>query len=195
MATKTVRVSDLTGKQIQQEQSSVRLIVEHPDYPEPIGLDVVPDEVLPHLSEENSRFIVVSFEDADNPNQQRYVMSFDDFERLFEAGDSTSVLQQVLTSQQAEREKQPRRGGRKQAAGRRERIDWSSSERAGEDHPGRISMAEKRYVKEHLDEVNARRRAKNQPEIDPSDPEMAQRYDLIPPTVEELEEGTTEHFT
>src|SRR3954451_22226573 len=119
MARVTVRVSDLTGQQIQDEQSSVRLIVEHPDYPEPIGLDVLPDEVLPHLNEENSRFIVVSIENPDNPNPQRYVMSFDDFERLFETGESTSVLQQARTSQQQEREgQQPRRRGRRQADGR-----------------------------------------------------------------------------
>ena len=130
-------------------------------------------------------------------------MSFDDFEQLFQTGESTSVLQQALTSQEQERERQPRGRGRKQDGDRRrqqrpearQRVDYASPEHAGEDHPGRISQAEKRYVKEHLDEVNARRRAKNQREIDPSDPEMAERYDLIPPTIEELEEGTTEHFT
>ena len=55
MATKTVRVSDLSGQQIPDDDQGARLIVEHPDYQEPIGLDVVPDEVQQHLSDENSR--------------------------------------------------------------------------------------------------------------------------------------------
>src|SRR5215212_8317535 len=100
MARITVKVSDLTGRQIRDEESGARLIVEHPDYPEPVGLDVLPDEVLPHLNEENSRFVVVSLEDPDNPNPQRYVFSFDDFERLFQTGDSTSTLRSAFQTQQ-----------------------------------------------------------------------------------------------
>ena len=194
MATKTVRVSDLTGNQIQEEQSSVRLIVEHPDYPEPIGLDVLPDEVLPHLSEENSRFIVVSLEDPDNPNPQRYVMSSDNFERLFATGDSTSVLQQVITSQQQERERQPRRGGRRQGDGRRgqrteprKRLDYASPEHAGLPHRGTVSEGEREYVRNNLEEVNRRRQEQGHRAIDPTDPQMAERYGLASKLIEDAE--------
>src|SRR5947209_9544026 len=95
MARVTVKVSDLSGNQIPDDESGARLIVEHPDYPEPVGLDVLPDDVLPYLSEENSRFVVVSVLSADDPNPPRYVMTFADFENLFQTGDSTGVLQDV----------------------------------------------------------------------------------------------------
>lgn len=182
MARITVKVSDLTGRQIENEQSSIRLIVEHPDYPEPVGLDVLPDEVLPHLNDENSRFVVVSLEDPDNPNPQRYVLSFDDFERLFRTGDSTSTLQDAFQNQQQEREAEAGQRGRGRRAitsgttGTRERIDYASPEHAGEPHRGMISEAEQVYVRENLTEVNQRLREKGMREIDPNDPRLASRY-------------------
>jgi hypothetical protein len=187
MARVTVRVSDLSGTQIPDEQSGARLIVEHPDFSEPIGLDVLAEEVQPHLSEENSRFVVLSMAEAENPNQQRYVMSLKDFERLFQTGDSTSVLQSAVETQQQEREAEiSSRGSRKRAAtsgttGSRERIDYSSPEHAGKPHRGTISESEKEYVRNNLEEVNWRNREQGQPEIDPSDPRMAARYGFEPP--------------
>jgi prephenate dehydratase len=100
MARVTVRVSDLTGNQIPDEQSGARLVVEHPDFSEPIGLDVLAEEVQSHLSEQATRFVVLSLEDPNNPEQQRYVMSIEDFDRLFQTGESTSVLQGAYGTQQ-----------------------------------------------------------------------------------------------
>jgi hypothetical protein len=137
--------------------------------------------VLPHLSDENSRFVVVSLEDPDNPNPQRYVLTFDDFERLFDTADSTSVLQDAYKCQQQEREqeRQPRRRGRKQDGGRRQqRVDYATAEHAGEPHAGRVSPTEQEYARDHLAEVNARLRESGQREIDPNDPHMARRYGL-----------------
>src|SRR4051794_29718423 len=182
MARITVRVSDLSGNQIPDEESGARVIVEHPDYPEPVGLDALPDDVLPYLDEENSRFVVVSILRADDPNPPRYVMSIGDFENLFQTGESTSVLQDAYQTQQEEREAETagRRRGRRAVAsgttGTRERIDYSSPEHAGEPHRGTISEAERTYVQEHLDEVNQRLRQKGMREIDPSDLTMIERY-------------------
>jgi hypothetical protein len=194
MGTITVKVSDLTGEQISDERNAARLIVEHPDFPEPIGLDVLPDEVQPHLTDERRRFVVVSLEDPDNPNPQRYVMSMDEFEDLFQQGDSSSVLQEAFATQQQEAERTTGRT-RRRAAGRRQgrqRIDYSSPELAGEPHPGRITEAEKAYVREHLDEVNARLRSQGRREIDPNDPMMAQRYGLGPEPFAGAVEGDEE---
>ena len=187
MARVTVRISDLSGNQIQDEQSGARLIVEHPDYQEPIGLDVLTEEVQPHLTEENSRFVVVSLEEPNNPEQTRHVMSIDDFDRLFQSGDSTSVLQEAFETQQQERDTAlSSRGSGKRAAasgstGTRERIDYSSPEHAGKPHRGTISEAEKEYVRNNLDEVNRRNREQGHPEIDPNDSRMAARYGFEPP--------------
>ena len=182
MATIEVKVSDLSGAQITDEGEAARLIVEHPDFPEPIGLDVTLDEVQPQLSAAESRFVVVSIEDPDNPNPQRYVLPVEEFDNLFQSIDSTTALQRVLDAQQQEQRSRGRRrggGGRRQGTQRRSRIDYASPEHAGEDHPGRISMAERAYVRDHLDEVNERLRQQGMREIDPNDPEMAERYGLM----------------
>jgi hypothetical protein len=188
MAQKTIRVSDLSGTQIPDaQQSGARLIVEHPDYTEPIGLDVLADEVAPYLTEENSRFVVLSLSDPDNPNQNRYVISVEEFDRLFQSGDSTSVLQEAFETQQQEQEAaissrgRGKRGAASGSTSTRERIDYASPEHAGMPHRGTISEAEKEQVRNNLDEVNRRRREQGHDEIDPTDPRMATRYGFEPP--------------
>src|SRR4051794_37260719 len=186
MARITVRVSDLSGNQIPDEESGARLVVEHPDYPEPVGLDALPDDVLPYLDEENARFVVVSVLRADDPNPPRYVMSMGDFENLFHTGESTNVLQDAFQTQQQERDAEtPQRGrGRRATAGAavtRERVDYTSPEHAGEPHRGMVSDGEKEYVRNNLGVVNNRLREQGHREIDPSDPRMAARYGFPPP--------------
>src|SRR5947209_6632320 len=184
MARVTVRVSDLSGNQIPDEQASARLVVEHPDFPEPIGLDVLSDEVQPLLTDENSRFVIVSMSDPEEPNPQRYVLSLADFNQLFQREDMYNVLQRVLESQQAEREAEtPRRGRGRRAApsGTRERVDYTSPDHAGEPHRGMVSDGEKEYVRNNLGVVNNRLREQGYREIDPSDPRMAARYGFPPP--------------
>src|SRR4051812_15088397 len=184
MARVTVKVSDLTGNQIPDEQSEARLVVEHPDFPEPIGLDVLPDEVLPLLTDENSRFVIVSMSDPESPNPQRYVLSLADFNQLFQRENMYDVLQRALESQQEEREAEtPRRGRGRKAVSEtpRPRVDYSSAVHAGEPHRGTISEGEKEFVRKNLDEVNRRLREQGQREIDPNDPRMAVRYGFPPP--------------
>jgi hypothetical protein len=54
-----------------------------------------------------------------------------------------------------------------------------SPEHAGEPHRGRITEAEKSYVREHLDQVNKRLRGKGMRTIDANDPTMRERYGLL----------------
>ena len=51
-------------------------------------------------------------------------------------------------------------------------------------HPGIVSVTENEYVRNHLDEVNARLREQGKREIDPADPEVAERYGLQQDPVE-----------
>ena len=48
-------------------------------------------------------------------------------------------------------------------------------------------MAERAYVRDHLDEVNERLRQQGQREIDPTDPEVAARYGLTTEPVADAE--------
>lgn len=205
MARVEIRVSDLTRQPIVDEEQAARLIVEHPDYPEPIGLDVLPDEVKPYLDEEATRFVVLSLEEPDNPHpDKRYAMALDDFNQLFQTGDSESALEEAFAQQQEEQRQQKtrrkgagRRGGRQRQQRqtrqrRQERIDYASPEYAGTPHRGTISEEEKRYVRENLREVNERLDREGKRTIDPSDPKMAADYGFQPPvgsdTVEERRE-------
>jgi hypothetical protein len=126
---------------------------------------------------------VVSLLSPEGTDTTRYVLPLDEFENMFRAGDSATVLQTAYAQQQQEKQRtrgRSGRRGRRQERGRRQRIDWSSPERAGLDHPGRISEAEKEYVRANVEEVNARRRQHNQGELDPDNPEDVERYGLLP---------------
>jgi hypothetical protein len=196
MARVEIRVSDLTREPIEDEERAARLIVEHPDYPEPIGLDVLPDEVTPHLSDEASRFVMLSLEDPDNPTPQRYALSLSDFNDLFTQGNAADALEQAY-AQQREAERQTRRrerGGRRQqreSRQHRERINYATPEHAGEPHRGTVSEAEAEIVRSDLDAVNDRLRRDGYRQIDPSDPELAARY-KFPPPVDREEEPPSE---
>src|SRR5215208_7474463 len=196
MARIEMRVSDLSREPIQNEEQAARLIVEHPDYPEPVGLDVIPQEVTPYLDEDATRFVVLTLQTPDNPNpEKRYAMSLDDFNQLFQQGESQSALEDAYAHQQQEQKRQQKRrkGVSKRGSGRqrrdrretgqqtRERVDYTSPEHAGEPHRGTISEDEKRYVRENLEEVNERLEREGHRTIDPNDPEMAARYSFPPP--------------
>ena len=126
---------------------------------------------------------------------QPLFVHLDDFNDLFSNKNlrPDQALQREQQSQQEE-ERSRRRGTRRRGSRqeqpqtrRRERIDYSSPEHAGEPHPGRITEGEKEYIRDHLDEVNARLRQQGRREIDPTDPLMAERYGLRQEPIEEAE--------
>ncbi len=180
-----MRVSDLDGKPIDNPNDATKLIVEHhPSFPdETIELDVLPAQVEGYLSD-TKEYVALTYFSPGADTSQRFLMPVDEFNGLFEQGNAEMVLRDVLASQQQERK---RRRGRKPKADRqdrRQRIDYSSPEHAGMPHRGTISEAEKAYVREHLEEVNNRRREQGIEIIHPTDPVMQQRYGLTPAAAE-----------
>jgi hypothetical protein len=99
------------------------------------------------------------------------------------------VLQNALREQQEQDDKRrSRRGGRRATGQRRQRIDYASPEYAGLPHRGRITNAEKEYVRNNLDEVNKRRERAGHDPIDPADPRMAAKYGLTAPEPDAVEQ-------
>jgi hypothetical protein len=95
--------------------------------------------------------------------------------------DMETVLRRALIAAHGERGRG--RGGRTRATGRGRsgrggRTNYASPEHAGEPHRGRITEAEKEYVRANLAEVNARLAAKGLRTIDPANREHAERYGL-----------------
>ncbi len=190
MATKTIKISDLSGTEIRNEEQLARVVVEeHPDITESVTLEVLPSEVEGKLPEEQNYVrgtYYPSSESGEAP--QSFTMPVEDFNNLSQRGDMATVLQNALREQQEpEGRRRGRRGGRRAAAGqRRQRIDYASPEHAGEPHRGRITDAEKEYVRNNLEEVNKRLAAQGIREIDPTDPEMIERYGLNAPPSDEF---------
>jgi hypothetical protein len=183
MATKTIKVSDLSGEDIRNEDRLARLVVEeHPDITDSVTLEVLPKEVERALPEEQNYVRFTYFPPTESGGApQSFIMAVSDFNNLSQKEDMATVLQNALREQQEQAgRRRGRRGGRRAAAGqqRRQRKDFTSPEHAGEPHRGRITDAEKAYVRDNLREVNARLDREGYRTIDPNDPEMAERYGL-----------------
>jgi hypothetical protein len=176
MAVKVVHVSDISGKEA-DEQSLGRLVVhEHPEYADlPVTLEVLPDEV--ESLQGASRFVTVEWIAPGARKGQRMVVSLDDFNLLASPGVMESAVQDALIAKHRSR---PRSGGSASGSGRsgRGKVNYATLEHAGEPHRGRITEAEKELVRKNLDQINRRLRDAGLREIDPSDQAMRDRYGL-----------------
>ena len=180
MATKTVKVSDLTGDEIGGEENLARLVVEeHPNLEDSVTLEVLPDEVEDKLPEEQNYVRVTYFPPSENGGEERsLVLSVEEFNSLSTDFDMDTVLEDALREQQEREGRKRGRQGRRGTGERRARVDYSSPEHAGEPHRGRITDAEKEYVRNNLEEVNTRLERAGHRIIDPENADMAERYDL-----------------
>jgi len=180
MATKTVKVSDLTGEEIGGEENLARLVVEeHPNLPGSVTLEVLPEEVEDQLPVEQNFVRVTYFPPSGNGGEERsLVLSVEEFNSLSTDFDMETILEDALREQQEREGRRRGRRGRRGTGERRPRVDYSSPEHAGEPHRGRITDAEKEYVQENLTEVNVRLERDGLRTIDPNDRDMAERYGL-----------------
>jgi hypothetical protein len=181
MAVKVVHVSDISGKEA-DEQSLGRLVVlDHPEYADlPVTLEVLPDEI--ESLQGASRFVTVEWIAPGARKGERMVVSLDDFNLLAGAGVMESAIQDALITKHRSR---PRSGGGSSAgagsaSGRsgRGKVNYATLEHAGEPHRGRITESEKELVRKNLDQVNRRLHDAGLREIDPKDQAMRDRYDL-----------------
>ena len=190
LATKTIKVSDLTGEEIGGEENLARLVIEeHPELPDSVTLEVLPQEVEGVIPEEQSFVRATYFPPSESGGEARsFVLSVEDFNKLAQTEDMATVLQNALSEQERQGKRRGRRGRRAAGERRAQRIDYASPEHAGEPHRGRITDAEKEYVRNNLEEVNRRLREKGMREIDPTDPDMAERYGLSATAEDTVEE-------
>jgi len=186
-----IRVSDLSGRQIEDEGYRAQLVVErHPNFSEPITLDVLPKDISSQIEERDEDFVVLTYypPEEEQTGPQQVLMPLDEFNTLSTQGDMNEVLENAHRAQEEEQRSRRRvtrrsAGGRRQQQDtrRRERVDYTSAEHAGEPHRGTVSEREAEYVRNNLDEVNARLRQRGHREIDPNDPKMAADYGFPPP--------------
>ena len=173
MAVKQIRVSDLSGRQANEDQFAKLIVHEHPQYQGPITLDVLPEELgeLP----DGDQYVSIEVVQPGEPSGQRAVLSVERFNQLAAGGDMHAILLNAVAAQQPQRPTQPRRRGRGTRDGQvtaKRTVEW------GLPHRGRISPEEAAWVREHLDEVQELRSARGMPLIDPADPRTKERYGL-----------------
>jgi hypothetical protein len=173
MAVKVVHVSDISGREADEQQLGKLVVHEHPDYADlPVTLEVLPEEVE-ELNSSN-RFVTLEYFQPGARKGQRMTVGLDDFNLLAGPGAMDSVIQDALIAKHRSR---PRASGG-ESASRRAKVNYATLEHAGEPHRGRITEAEKEIVRNNLEKINRRLRDSGKREIDPNDPEMKQRYGL-----------------
>jgi hypothetical protein len=180
VATKVVHVSDLSGREAEDEDQLGRLVVlEHPDVGEPATLEVFPDEVAGLQGAE--RLVRLEYYPPGERRAQQLTVTADQFNDLAKGEDMQALLVRAITTAHERRGEgaQPARRQRRGAGGSgRGKVNYASLEHAGEPHRGRLTEAEKELVRNNLEAVNQRMRESGMREIDPSDPTMRERYGL-----------------
>jgi hypothetical protein len=180
MGTKVIHVSDISGREGAGEELGRLVIHQHPDFQQvPITLDVLPDEIK--TLEAATQLVVLEYFAPGSRRGERLTVTLEDFNRLAPDGtDLRAVLFQALIDQQGQRAAKGNRSadGAQPVSTRRAKVDYTTLEHAGEPHRGRITETEKRLVRENLDEINGRLRAKGMRAIDPAEEAMKDRYGL-----------------
>jgi hypothetical protein len=179
MAVKTIHVSDISGKEA-DEQSLGRLVVhEHPEYSDlPVTLEALPEEVQP-LRDSSARFVTVEWVRPGTRKGERMTVPVEDFNLLAGPGVMDNAIQDALISKHRSRARSSTESGRASASrSSRAKVNYATLEHAGEPHRGRITESEKELVRTHLDEINKRLSDDGMREIDPNDATMKERYGL-----------------
>lgn len=162
MGRRTVHVSDFSGTVLQPGDHVVRVIVlEHPDLVTgPVQLEATPKEI-DTIDDAALDVVVVEIYDGDEP--RRVTLTAGEFDELA----TDTPMAQVL--KMAERVATPK----KPAA---PKIDYATLEHAGKPHRGKITVEEATLVRDNLEQVNKRLADDGLRQIDPEDPEHAERY-------------------
>ena len=178
VAVKVVHLSDLTGRQGDKSEFA-DLEVRHPDFREPIHLEVLPSEVE-SLLKSAARVVQVGYTAPGARSSEQLFALVDDFNALAGDRDMRAILMEALTAVHAERGRAARDGQKSARAGGsgRDKVNYATLEHAGEPHRGRITEAEMALVRNNLDQVNERLAREGKRTIDPADPELRERYDL-----------------
>jgi hypothetical protein len=176
VAVKQVRVSDLSGKQAEEDDFGRLVVHEHPQYQGPITVDILPDEIgeLP----ESDQYVSIEVIQPGDQRGQRALLSMDRFNELAPRGDMNTILMHAVGEQRGQEAPRRRGRSRRDVKPQTGKIDYSSPEHAGEPHRGRVSPEEAAYVRDHLDEVQKRLSEKGMRLLDPADPKIRKRYGL-----------------
>lgn len=183
MAKKMMVISDLTGEPIKNDNDAVTIVLwDHPLLEEPVQLDANKSEVT-KLKGTGKDYAVVELLSDGGDKTERLVLELSEFEKLFkvEVDEALQGAEKYSYGRpQAVMQETKRRGrppGAKTAA-KTDKVNYKSVEAAGRPHRGRLTDEEKQVVAHNFDQVNAHLKAAGIREIDLSNAEHVEKYDL-----------------
>ena len=178
MGQKTVRFSDLSGELIADGDAPARIVVqEHPELTDgPVEIESLADEAKA-MEKAALRVAVVDVYLPGEVEPRRVTMQAGDFGKLATDRPMSELLITARPARRTSRSASASRATPAPAASA-DRTDYATLEHAGKPHKGKTTDAEKRLVREHLDEINERLSAQGLRTISLSDPEHVERYGL-----------------
>jgi hypothetical protein len=160
---KVTAFSDLSGAEVPEDELGRLVIRSHPSLDGPaVYLEALPDEIAA-LDRVNVPMVTVEWQPPGDREPKTFTLPVADFDKLAKGGHTSKLLDGA-----------PRAGGRRSGGG--EDINYATLEHAGRPHRGRISPEEAAFVREHLDEINARLAREGKRLIDPSNKEHKEQY-------------------
>ena len=172
MGQKTVRFSDLSGQLITDDEAPARIVVaEHPCLPDgPVEIEALTAEAT-DIEKAGGQAALVDLYFPGDDQPRRVVLDVAEFDKLATDKPMSEILATARPARRASRSATA-------AASREDRANYATIEHAGKPHKGKTTDAEKRLVREHLDEINERLAAQNLRTISLTDPEHVERYGL-----------------
>jgi hypothetical protein len=169
---KTVRFSDLSGQLIMDDDIPARIVVhEHPQLADaPVEIEALTDEARA-IEEGGGLVAVVDLYFPGDAQPRRVAMDAVEFDKLAAGKPMSEVLAAARPARRSSRSAPA-------PAAREDRVNYATLEHAGKPHKGKTTDAEKRLVREHLDQINERLAAENLRTISLTDPDHVERYGL-----------------
>jgi hypothetical protein len=169
---KTVRFSDLSGQLITDDEAPARIVVSgHPGLPDgPVEIEALIAEAT-DIEKSGGQVALVDLYFPGDEQPRRVVLDVAEFDKLATDKPMSEILATARPARRASRSAAA-------AASREDRVNYATLEHAGKPHKGKTTDAEKRLVREHLDEINERLAAQNLRTISLADPEHVDRYGL-----------------
>jgi hypothetical protein len=169
---KTVRFSDLSGQLITDDEAPARIVVaEHPGLPDgPVEIEALTAEAT-DIEKAGGQAALVDLYFPGDDQPRRVVLDVAEFDKLATDKPMSEILATARPARRASRSATA-------AASREDRANYATIEHAGKPHKGKTTDAEKRLVREHLDEINERLAGQNLRTISLTDAEHVERYGL-----------------
>jgi hypothetical protein len=169
---KTVRFSDLSGQLITDDEAPARIVVaEHPCLSDgPVEIEALTAEAT-DIEKAGGQAALVDLYFPGDDQPRRVVLDVAEFDKLATDKPMSEILATARPARRASRSATA-------TASREDRANYATIEHAGKPHKGKTTDAEKRLVREHLDEINERLAAQNLRTISLTDPDHVERYGL-----------------